>query len=80
MSGTAARVVLVHDEPAIVDLLGGLFDAHGLVVESHLTLDSVLDRLPRDDFDVIVTEWDLALGLDGNHPARGNGKISRGRH
>jgi DNA-binding NtrC family response regulator len=64
MGSSRASVVLVHDEPGIVDLLHGLFDAHGLAVDARATLDDALERIARDDFDVVVTAWDQALGLE----------------
>lgn len=55
-------VVLVHDEADVVDLLRGLFEAHGFGVDSVATLPAATRRLAALRSDVIVAAYDNPLG------------------
>jgi CheY-like chemotaxis protein len=56
------RLLLGHDEAEIIDLLRGLFDAHGFAVEECRTLAGATARI--DDVGVVVVACDRPLGQE----------------
>jgi DNA-binding response OmpR family regulator len=64
MSRERPGVILLHDDEAIVDLLRGLFEAHGYVVDGCTMLDAAIDCVSACDPGavVIVTAWDRGIG------------------
>lgn len=59
-----SRVLVVDDEPLILDLLRDVMVGEGLTVETALDGKEALRLLEEDDFDLLVTDWRLP-GLSG---------------
>jgi CheY-like chemotaxis protein len=56
------RVILVHDEEEVLDLLRGLFEAHDYTVETHGSVDGAFERIATATISVVITAWDRAIG------------------
>jgi CheY-like chemotaxis protein len=54
-------VIVAHDEESIVDLLRGLFDAHGYAVDGFTSFDDTVRAVCAGNA-VVVTAWDKPLG------------------
>jgi DNA-binding NtrC family response regulator len=61
----AARVLVVDDDDAALDLIGSVLAEAGFDVSTAPTALTALDLLAEGAFDMVVTEVDLAGGLNG---------------
>lgn len=55
----AARILLVDDDPTLLQATAGVLARHGFVVDCHGTARGALDALQREAFDLIVTDLQL---------------------
>ena len=65
MSSHTARVLVVDDDDAALDLIGSVLAEAGFDVSTAPTALTALDLLAEGAFDMVVTEVDLAGGLNG---------------
>ncbi len=65
MSSHTARVLVVDDDDGALDLIGSLLAEAGFDVSTAPTALTALDLLAEGAFDMVVTEVDLAGGLNG---------------
>lgn len=62
--GPSARVLLVDDDRDIREVVGAMFDAVGLTVESAASAEEALERVRASAFDLVVLDWNLP-GMTG---------------
>ena len=65
MSSHTARVLVVDDDDAALDLIGSVLAEAGFDVSTAPTALTALDLLAESAFDMVVAEVDLAGGLNG---------------
>jgi DNA-binding NtrC family response regulator len=65
MSSHTARVLVVDDDDARLDLIGSVLSEAGFDVSTAPTALTALELLAEGVFDIVVTEVDLAGGLNG---------------
>lgn len=65
MKGHPPSVLLVEDEPAVLAVLGEIFDFGGFKVSTASTASDALDLLKKSEFDLVVSDVELADGPDG---------------
>jgi len=64
MRTSAARVLVVDDDPDIREVVGTMLESVGLTVETVESAEAALTSVSRDAFDLVVLDWNLP-GMTG---------------
>lgn len=79
MAQAKMRVLIVDDEPAIAEVVGGHLHDEGYAVEAVQTGDEALERCRNGEFDIVLLDV-LLPGIDGIEVARRLRADPRTRH
>lgn len=60
-----STILVVDDEPVIIDSVRELFESRGLEMEAAATAQEALECAARDPPDLLIVDWMLGDDLDG---------------